>query len=90
MLVSDHHYFRDFDYCDSGMNPCLLVTGLLYTAQKPISQLVKERIAAFPSSGQINSSLADPDASIKAALEKYEASATVVDYTDGIGLEFEN
>jgi phosphomannomutase len=55
-----------------------------------LSQLVKERIAAFPSSGEINSTLADPDASIKAVLDKYETSATVVDYTDGIGLEFGN
>jgi len=88
--MSAHHYFRDFAYCDSGMIPWLLVAELLCTTQKPLSQLVEERIAAFPSSGEINSTLADPDASIKSVLDKYEASATVVDYTDGIGLEFEN
>jgi phosphomannomutase len=88
--MSAHHYFRDFAYCDSGMIPWLLVAELLCTTQKPLSQLVEERIAAFPSSGEINSTLADPDASIKAVLDKYEASATLVDYTDGIGLEFEN
>ena len=88
--MSAHHYFRDFAYCDSGMIPWLLVTELLCTTQKPLSQLVKERIAAFPSSGEINSTLVDPDASIKAVLDKYESSATLVDYTDGIGLEFEN
>jgi phosphomannomutase len=88
--MSAHHYFRDFAYCDSGMIPWLLVAELLCTTQNPLSQLVDERIAAFPSSGEINSTLADPDASIKAVLDKYEASATVVDYTDGIGLEFGN
>ncbi len=88
--MSAHQYFRDFAYCDSGMIPWLLVAELLCSTQKPLSQLVEERIAAFPSSGEINSTLADPDASIKAVLEKYEASASVVDYTDGIGLEFEN
>lgn len=87
--MSAHHYFRDFAYCDSGMIPWLLVAELLCTTKKPLSQLVKERIAAFPSSGEINRTLADPDASIKAVLDKYEATATVVDYTDGIGLEFE-
>lgn len=86
--MSAHHYFRDFAYCDSGMIPWLLVAELLCTTKKPLSQLVKERIAAFPSSGEINSTLADPDASIKSVLDKYESSATVVDYTDGIGLEF--
>lgn len=88
--MSAHHYFRDFAYCDSGMIPWLLVAELLCTTKQPLSQLVKERIAAFPSSGEINSTLADPDASIKAILDKYEAQATVVDYTDGIGLEFGN
>lgn len=86
--MSAHHYFRDFAYCDSGMIPWLLVAELMCTAGKPLSQLVKERIAAFPSSGEINSTLADPDASIKSILDKYEGEATVVDYTDGIGLEF--
>ena len=61
-----------------------------FKKNKPLSQLVKERIAAFPSSGAINSTLADPDASIKSVLEIYESQATVVDYTDGIGLEFDN
>lgn len=88
--MSAHHYFRDFAYCDSGMIPWLLVAELLCTTKKPLSTLVKERIAAFPSSGEINRTLADPDASIKAVLEKYQDSAIEVDYTDGIGLEFEN
>jgi phosphomannomutase len=88
--MSAHHYFRDFAYCDSGMIPWLLVAELLCTSKKPLSQLVKERIAAFPSSGEINSTLADPDASIQSVLDKYEATANVVDYTDGIGLEFDN
>ena len=87
--MSAHHYFRDFAYCDSGMIPWLLVAELLCTTQKPLSQLVEERIAAFPSSGEINSTLVDPDASINLILDKYQAQATVVDYTDGIGLEFD-
>ncbi len=86
--MSAHHYFRDFAYCDSGMIPWLLVAELMCTTGKPLSQLVKERIAAFPSSGEINSTLADPDAAIQTILEKYQSEATVVDHTDGIGLEF--
>ncbi|MBU3002916.1 phosphomannomutase CpsG [Paraglaciecola arctica] len=88
--MSAHHYFRDFAYCDSGMIPWLLVAELLCTTQKALSQLVKERIEAFPSSGEINRTLADPDVAIKSVLEKYQSSATLVDYTDGIGLEFGN
>ena len=72
------------------MIPWILVTELLCTSHKPASCLVKERIAAFPSSGEINSTLADPDASIQKILDRYKAQATEVDYTDGIGLEFDN
>jgi phosphomannomutase len=70
------------------MIPWLLVAELLCTSNKPLSLLVKERIAAFPSSGEINSTLTDPDGAIKTILEKYQAQATVIDHTDGIGLEF--
>lgn len=88
--MSAHHYFRDFAYCDSGMIPWLLVAELLCTSGKTLSELVAQRIAAFPSSGEINSSLQDPDGAIANILKHYEADAKLVDYTDGIGLEFEN
>lgn len=86
--MSAHHYFRDFAYCDSGMIPWLLVAELLCTSGKNLSQLVEERIAAFPSSGEINSLLEDPDAAIERVLKTYQDEALNVDYTDGIGLEF--
>ncbi|MEH6504167.1 MAG: phosphomannomutase CpsG [Cycloclasticus sp.] len=88
--MSAHHYFRDFAYCDSGMIPWLLVIGLLSAKNKKLSELVSERIAAFPSSGEINSKLADPDASIKRVLEAFKAQANHIDQTDGIGLEFDS
>ena len=40
-------------------------------------------------SGEINSVLQDPDAAIANILQAYEDKANVVDYTDGIGLEFD-
>jgi phosphomannomutase len=88
--MSAHHYFRDFAYCDSGMLPWLLVAELICRSGKPLSSLVEERIKAFPSSGEINSLLEDPDAAIKRVLDAYEKQAIEVDYTDGIGLEFAN
>jgi len=88
--MSAHHYFKDFAYCDSGMIPWLLIIGLLSTKNKKLSELVAKRIAAFPSSGEINSQLIDPDASIKRVLEAFKAQANKIDETDGIGLEFDN
>jgi len=88
--MSAHHYFRDFAYCDSGMIPWLLVIGLLSAKNQKLSELVSERIAAFPSSGEINSKLADPEASINRVLETFKAEANHIDQTDGIGLEFDD
>ncbi|HCI6432180.1 phosphomannomutase CpsG [Klebsiella quasipneumoniae] len=86
--MSAHHYFRDFAYCDSGMIPWLLVAELLCVKNKTLSQLVGDRMAAYPASGEINSSLADPAKAIARVLSQYEESALSVDYTDGISLEF--
>lgn len=88
--MSAHHYFKDFAYCDSGMIPWLLVIGLLSAKNKKLSELVAERISAFPSSGEINSKLADPNASIQRVLEAFKEQANKIDETDGIGLEFDN
>lgn len=88
--MSAHHYFRDFAYCDSGMLPWLLVAELISASGQPLSALVAERIAAFPSSGEINRLLEDPDAAIDRVLGAYQERAVAVDDTDGIGLEFDD
>ncbi|TCL07351.1 phosphomannomutase CpsG [Sodalis ligni] len=86
--MSAHHYFRDFAYCDSGMIPWLLVTELLNLKHKTLGQMVNDRMAAYPASGEINSSLSDPKSAINRVLEKYSPDALAVDLTDGISLEF--
>ncbi|QUM77876.1 phosphomannomutase CpsG [Moritella sp. 24] len=86
--MSAHHYFRDFAYCDSGMIPWLLVTELLSVKNMKLSDTVKERIEAYPSSGEINSKLENPAEAIARVRAEYESDALVVDETDGISLEF--
>ena len=88
--MSAHHYFRDFAYCDSGMIPWLLIAELVCVKQQTLASMVKERIKAFPSSGEINSKLKDADAALERVTNKYQPLASVVDTTDGLGLEFEN
>ena len=86
--MSAHHYFRDFAYCDSGMIPWLLVAELLCVKGKPMSELVDERIAAFPSSGEINLTVSDAPAVLKAIEAKYAPDALDVDHTDGVSICF--
>ncbi|MEX2364995.1 MAG: phosphomannomutase [Pseudohongiellaceae bacterium] len=86
--MSAHHYFRDFYYCDSGMVPWLLVAELLCETGKPLSQLVNERIAEFPASGEINSTVDDAQAVIDKVLAHYKSDALDIDYMDGVSVSF--
>lgn len=86
--MSAHHYFRDFAYCDSGMIPWLLVAELVCRKGKPLSELVGERIAAYPSSGEINLTVNDAPAMLKAIEARYATGALDIDYTDGLSVCF--
>lgn len=86
--MSAHHYFRDFFYCDSGMIPWLLIAELTCLHKQPLSSLVKARIEAYPSSGEINNKLANPKEAIARVFQCYQADAQIIDKTDGISMEF--
>jgi len=86
--MSAHHYFRDFAYCDSGMIPWLLVTGLLSSTGKSLSSLVGEREAAYPCSGEINYRVDDAKAAINKVEVHFAAQNPEVDRTDGLSLAF--
>lgn len=88
--MSAHHYFRDFAYCDSGMIPWLLVVELLSTKNKTLYDLVAERVALFPSSGEINISIDDSGAVIKKIKSLFDKDALRIDMTDGLSMEFSN
>ncbi|MFP1738856.1 phosphomannomutase CpsG [Lonsdalea quercina] len=86
--MSAHHYFRDFFYCDSGMIPWLLVAELICVKQQPLAEMVRSRIEAYPSSGEINVTLQQPAASINKVKTHYAAKAESIDETDGISMSF--
>ena len=66
----------------------LLVIELMSRTGKPLSELVAERIAAYPSSGEVNFRLEDPQASIAKVIAAFEGTAEGRDETDGISLIF--
>jgi len=88
--MSAHHYFKDFFFCDSGMVPWLLVVELMAKQGKTLAQLVDERMAAFPASGEINNTIEDPPALLKVIEEKYGPQADSVDHTDGLSIAFDD
>lgn len=84
--MSAHHYFREFGYCDSGMLPWLLVCRLISEQGKGLSAMVDERMRAYPVSGEINSTVADPDAVIRKVEDRYSDGEK--DYTDGLSVSY--
>ncbi|HEX5786715.1 MAG TPA: phosphomannomutase [Woeseiaceae bacterium] len=86
--MSAHHYFREFSYADSGMIPWLLVAQLVSESGKSLSELVSERQARYPTSGEINRTVADSDATLAMLHERYADDAENVDATDGYSFEF--
>ena len=88
--MSAHHYFRDFAYCDSGMIPWLLLAELISRSGKRLSQLVGERIAAYPCSGEVNYRVHNVPQTIERVLQHYQAQHPIIDRTDGVSIEFPN
>jgi phosphomannomutase / phosphoglucomutase len=87
--MSAHHYFRDFAYCDSGMIPWLLIAERICSSGVTLAQMVEQRIAAYPCSGEINFKVKDAAAVVQQLHERYGAEAAVsVDHTDGLSVEF--
>jgi phosphomannomutase len=87
--MSAHHYFRDFAYCDSGMIPWLLIAERLCQSGQTLSSLIDARIEAYPASGEINRTIADPPKVIAAIEAKYGAAAKQVSHVDGVSIEFD-
>ncbi len=88
--MSGHHYFRDFFFCDSGMIPWLVVTRLMAESGMSLSQLVEERMARFPISGEINRSVQDPGTVLEALVHGHETGARSVDRLDGLSVEYDS
>ena len=86
--MSAHHYFRDFAYCDSGMIPWLLVAELVSKSGRSLADWVRDRFAAFPSSGETNFRVTDADIAIDRVLGAYRDEALSLDETDGVSLAF--
>ena len=88
--MSAHHYFRDFAYCDSGMIPWLLIIELLSVKETKLSELVGERIDAYPCSGEINTTVKNGEATLMKIKEYFSELNPVVDLTDGVSLDFDS
>ena len=86
--MSAHHYFREFSYCDSGMIPWLRVAEVMSESGRPLSDMVEERIARYPISGEINLTLENASLALAAVRNRYASQALGVDETDGLSIDY--
>ena len=86
--MSAHHYFRDFMACDSGMIPWLMVAELICRSGQSLADLLALRQAAFPSSGEINFTVADTAHAAARVRAHFAPQALTEDHTDGLSLTF--
>lgn len=88
--MSAHHYFRDFNYCDSGMIPWLLAVELLVQSGRKMSEIVSDRMEMYPISGEVNTHLDDMAAAdrIISNVERQYADGTI-DHVDGLSVAYD-
>jgi phosphomannomutase len=84
---SGHFYFRDNWYADSGMIALLTVLELLSEADRPLSECLRP-LDQYDRSGEINSDVVDPKATMQAIEAFYKGTATAIDHLDGVTIEF--
>ena len=87
--LSSHHYFRDFEYCDSGVIPWLTLIKILSASGNTLSELIEMRRNLFPSSGEKNFKLLDPNNSMKKIVDHYKPLAKSICDLDGYSLSFD-
>ncbi|TCV95765.1 phosphomannomutase/phosphomannomutase/phosphoglucomutase [Luteibacter rhizovicinus] len=86
--MSAHHYFRDFAYCDSGMIPWLLVAERIGKTSTSLTDMLVERMAAYPCSGEINFRVDDAAATVARIVEYFKPSAESIETIDGVSMSF--
>jgi len=86
--MSAHHYFRDNSYSDSGLIPFLLIMQLMSDENKSLGELVREMVANFPCSGEINTRLENPESKLEEIKSEYKDGK--VDYVDGVSVEYDD
>ena len=84
---SGHYYFRDNFRADSGMIAALLVLEAMSVTDQPLSEVLAP-YDRYHASGEINSEVADQEASIEKLAEAYSDGNQ--DRTDGLTVEYDD
>ncbi len=86
---SGHFYFRDNWYADSGLIALLTVLQLVSDDGQPLSEILKP-IDVRVRSGEINSEVSDPGATLERVEATYTAEGAEIDHLDGLTVGFDD
>jgi phosphomannomutase len=87
--VSGHYYFRDFSQADTGVVPFLLMLDLVSKQGRPLSELLRPFREHYFITGELNTPVADVDATLRQLEERYGSEGTV-SHLDGLSVEAED
>jgi len=86
---SGHYYYRDNFRADSGIITALLVLELLSKSDQPLSALLQP-YQRYADSGEINTEVASPAATVAAIAEAEGAAGASIDLLDGLTVEHDD
>ena len=86
---SGHYYYRDNFRADSGIITALLVLELLSRSEQPLSVML-EPYQRYADSGEINTEVVSPVATVAALAEHERAAGASVDLLDGLTVEHDD
>jgi phosphomannomutase len=83
---SAHYYFRDFWFADTGMLAAMHVLAALGEQESSLAELTAQ-FTRYASSGEINSTVADPGARMAAVRAQFADRTVATDELDGLTVE---
>ena len=86
---SGHYYYRDNFRADSGIITALVVLELMSKSEQPLSEML-EPFERYADSGEINTEVASPAATVAAMAEAERAAGHSVDLLDGLTVEHDD
>jgi phosphomannomutase len=86
---SAHYYFRDFWRADTGMLAAMHVLAALGEQPRPLADLTRQ-YQRYAGSGEINSTVDDPDGRVAAVREAFAERTVGVDELDGLTIELDD
>ncbi|HUY16564.1 MAG TPA: phosphomannomutase/phosphoglucomutase, partial [Acidimicrobiales bacterium] len=84
---SGHYYYRDNFRADSGIITAFVVLELMSRASVPLSELTKP-YQRYATSGEINTEVPDPAASVERLITMLRANGADVDLLDGLTADY--